>query len=747
MEDKTEDPTPQKMSELNSLSYRPKIILKHHKEEKGQLSNLANIKVILIEIILYTIYITINCMIVYKLYSRKEDGKHSWQYGVIMVLIHWVPALTLIPNELYYKTELVPSTNYFMLALETSICVLLFPLLPIFLYGKHITSSQSKYLARLDTITSLNQIIFTSLHMILLIFLTMRGHLYQGEEVTCILNGFDRSGCIMFPVLVNAIISAVLYIKSSFYILLKEPNHESTVKLMPWLISTLLFRTTSFAYIVVYVDYWAIIPISGILLVMTIQQGWVAQYEENNNLFSSDNTEHSKEFKGHYALIWSGRKWIHKGLDHSEKQFRDTDSHSKLSYILKGSLRIVAPIFSGITGSKAIKNTLIDNVLIILIISQIFSLINYVDYFQYEESILSNTELIKITIFLLCYGIFSPFLVLLNSNGFSKIFQYVCSFVFLIVIVVIPILLCNSKPLKLSGDNLKIFIIKNNSSGYFLDVLANLESSKYNLGHKYKTSNIYWDTTCKDDAIHNKTLLLINLLNKDCMSLLNKRNNISVPIMSIYDANIHRSSSKKVSRPNLHYLSSYIHLVMAGNVDHIYIGNLTYMLSVVKENTFCSSTTNVELTRKRKKNCQQYKYLTYETDIYEMQCVEIMGSKYTIDVSCNTKFNSSFNILRNETKIKPRPLLSDNGLTYNSCCLNKTYSVQIFGDCYRPQLIFLQYKSISFNEKSSCEKDFNQWNIGYLYLGHCLYRLEYRSPCDQKEVKYPICAGFKCINV
>ena len=210
---------------------RSKIILKHNKtllsnkEEKRQLCNQDIIRIIMIEIILHTIYITTSFMIAYKLmYSRKEDVTHSWQYGVIMLIIQWLPAFALIPNEIYYETELVPSSNYLKLAAQTFICVILFPVLPLILNGKHIISSESKYFARLDTINSLNQVIFTSLHLTLLIFLTMRGHLNNEDEPACILNVNETSACILIPVLVAVTISMILYIKASSHLLTKESN-------------------------------------------------------------------------------------------------------------------------------------------------------------------------------------------------------------------------------------------------------------------------------------------------------------------------------------------------------------------------------------------------------------------------------------------------------------------------------------------------------------------------------------------
>ena len=127
--------------------------------------------------------------------------------------------------------------------------------------------------------------------------------------------------------------------------------------------------------------------------------------------------------------------------------------------------------------------------------------------------------------------------------------------------------------------------------------------------------------------------------------------------------------------------------------------------------------------------------------IYEQQCVEIMNKNHSINVVCNS-FNSSFRVRKNGTEIEQNTI-NNNKMHYSSCCINKTYLVRSFGDCLLFNVLFVD--SVKFLEKGLCdEEDFSLWNTAYKYTDNCLYKIQYKSPCDHYDVKHPACFSFQC---
>ena len=456
------------------------------------------------------------------------------------------------------------------------------------------------------------------------------------------------------------------------------------------------------------------------------------------------NAKQRGELKGPYAMIWNGQKWIWRGLDQQQINIneQDNDSSDKISFMLKGFIRAIAPLFSENNNFKLIKHSFIENVIIICVMTPIFLFVNYVDYFRYEQNILINEDYNLLSIFLLCFGLCSPFLVLLNY--FGKIIQNICSIVVFVVFTLIPVILIMSKTQMESLTDLHIFTIQTNSNGPFVDILASFESSQSYLEEKYKTSDIYWDTTCKDTSFVDKSLLFVNLMNSNCMHLVND-NNITVPIISVDDVNKQRLSSPKKTKFNLHYLESSLlmknsNINVSENTNYIFIGNLSYIIYVLEKNMVCSLSKYVELTMIKTYKCKPYKYLSHDGMVYEQKCIEIMNLNQSINVFCD-RFNSSFRLRKNGIKIEPNTLSIDN-MGYTSCCINNTYLVRSFGDCILSNVINVD--SMEFHEKGLCGKGFSQWNIGYRYLDNCLYKVEYKSSCNQYNIKYPGCFGLQC---
>ena len=696
-----------------------------------------------IDILLYLTFISTNFYLAYTNYYSNSNNNESWKYGVYLIIILWLPAFILVPNEIFFHTALVKTCNLQILAVKTILGISIFPVLPLVLQTAALRNEDEKYLARFKTINCLNQIIFTSLHLVLLIFITMKGQVHPEDQGVCDIQSLEYS------MVLSALTSIILYVKSVSHLLSKDKNAERNIfYLTPWITSALMFRTSSYALILNYMDYWATIPLTIIFIVFTLQQGKESMEENTDILKLKENTKHTE---GPYAMIWKGHEWTCIGLNQQQinLKYQISDTSDKLSFLLKGFINTFAPMFyDNCTNLKAVISDLMRNGLITLTIVTIFVFVNLVGYLQYSQIILSDTDFNKLATFLVCYGLFSSILLILGFDYSVKFVQSICTIVLLfIVIVVIPVFACSLMCASRPKHSFQLFVIKSNSSGAHINILATLKSSQSNLEGKYETSDIYFDATCKRKVFHDKALLFVNLRNSDCIKIANVVNNtaslLSVNHEQTYKTSLPQALIQQLSYVNLDMNFSKLQDIIYAE-GYVFVSNTSYLsfLSNQLKNTSCSSSTDVELKPIIENLCTPGKYLNEGASIFENICTDIMGFNHAVTMNCGY-YNSSFALLNNGIELQSTELLNDFGDIYESCCLNETLSVQLYGDCKFWTSDNLN--NIIYNELGICDKRyFFQENIGYSFRKGCLSRISYISPCKKPFEAFNNCKGFTC---
>ena len=234
-------------------------------------------------------------------------------------------------------------------------------------------------------------------------------------------------------------------------------------------------------------------------------------------------------------------------------------------------------------------------------------------------------------------------------------------------------------------------------------------------------------------------------MNSNCMHLVND-NNITVPIISVNDSNKHRPSSPRITNTNLYYLkNSLMNKSFVANISEnfsfLFIGNISYIIYIVEKHAFCSTSNNVELEIMENNNCKPYKYLTSESFVYELQCISLLGTNHTTNVLCN-RFNQNLTLSKEGVQLETKKLVDVHGTNYETCCFNQTHSLQFFGDC---KLTNLKTNDETLYEKEgSCNKNNNQWNIGFLKRKSCLLKISYKSLCNKMNKMHPMCFNINC---
>ena len=177
--------------------------------------------------------------------------------------------------------------------------------------------------------------------------------------------------------------------------------------------------------------------------------------------------------------------------------------------------------------------------------------------------------------------------------------------------------------------------------------------------------------------------------------------------------------------------------------NEFFIGNLSFILSVVKKKFTCSLSKNVELQRN---NYIMYahKFLNETGYIFEKHNFVIDGVVHSVDICCrDARFNSSYVPVLNQLLLKPLNLFTANRKNITWCCLNKKYYLQFYGKCAMSIPNSLE-SIIYFDEKSSCDTIHNMINTGYYFHNSCLVKASFYSECNNPNKKTSSCLGFPC---
>ena len=688
----------------------------------------AAIKSILFDFILLMIYMFINSALIAKLnWSAKSSDEDPClvPYEVLSIILPWIPGLVFSTSrELRNYLHILEIQNW---VVNQIFYLLLFP---VFIFISLLRNHENnKVFVCLQTFSCASQIITSSLHLVLVIFMTLRGVLSDGEDhVTYIL------------VAASAIISVTMYLKGSIPLL---KGIENTICLLPWLTSRLLFRASAYAYIMTFLGYWAAIPLTVYTLLLVTHQVW----KDVERQFLSKND--GLMVKGPYAVIWTGSNWRRKYL-HNQYKVSDQLPSTEMSAFAKSIVRILSPVIVD-DWQLPPGFGLVEHLILLLTIGIIVLIVNYVNTFQYAMNILDYDSFMLLSLCIVCFGITAPCSLLLTKNNSIslKLIMNTLSILLIGAIITIASLICHKILVSKSKSECVLFSIDKNATSSFVNVLGHIQSTCELIEGGYANTDVFLNFECNDTLVEDfdYSLFIMDLENIRCLDLINSHN-ITQPVFDVSNSKKLRNSSPLWKKKNLFFVKSNnvsdTKQTLNSFVD-VFVSNKSYTSSLNEKigGLKCSDKSlNVEISKhKMNISCVPFKFIAnINAWIYQQFCLNIFGFKQKLVKQC-FEFNSSHIPTSNNLVLKANTINSD-GKEYKSCCLETSYVVQSYGKCNRFDKQFLGL--VKFNERGICLKDFSFWNYGFYYLNDCLFRIEYKSLCDQLHVKIPSCYGVQC---
>ena len=373
------------------------------------------IKTFVIHVVLESVFIFLNLLLGSLLLLENTTGSPKFWYAVLILVLPWIPSIFLVNRKIL--NQILPEKNAIFKLIGITIFFILFPIISILIHllvllGKVKNPAIVKNLLKL---THIKVLLHTSIFCIVIVFVTIRGMLKFDN--TCIVDDLGRSACIIYPAGITFILSFILNIKSSC-------DYSGTDNLIKYT-TNLIFRITSYAVTVSYLDYWSNIPILLMFLV-TIALSY-------NSKGKSDNDEDDIDAK--YGLMWVANEWVLVQPEQENCQNNmSTFNNIKYSdnFIVKIILQMILPQDKSIA--------IILNFILVLVLLIIMYLINCDIMFNYEFSILNNKVFNYLMISMLIAGLLSNILNwFCNKIKVQKFCQIMFSF---LIFMYFPILLC-----------------------------------------------------------------------------------------------------------------------------------------------------------------------------------------------------------------------------------------------------------------------------------------------------------------
>ena len=634
-----------------------------------------------------------------------------------LILLLWTPGAVIVPQELYQQTKQVNlKPNTCQLLVKGLGSLISFPSIIVLSHFKFFWKSADTGHSTTSPVVEINAIVIGFLNVTVLLVVALHDQ-FDNED-----NVID---CL---IIVTMAVSMVLYLRGSTE-LLAETFSNNKINLLPFLTATMVFRTFAFAVILVNLSYLSIVPIAGLIIASLAKQGLKTSEENEGFCYNGDGE------KCVYATVWTGRKWTRKYL---QNQFvQEKGGHgSDNSMIFRSFVRLVAPLFGNKDKYKETKSVLIENILIVMVLIISISFVSFVmPAVQASTIISSQGKLLNIILIVASFGIISP--CLLHINGCNLIVQLLRSTLILLVILIslVFLIFLSTSPERNSYQSY-LFTISSNSSGIHVDILARLDGNK-NFEEVHDAADIIWDVTCSSETdFKSKTLIFADFQNSACRKLLKTGSNAT--ILSI---NEQQFKSSRVNVVNDDFILEKINK----SLDYLYIGNLTYIMSIARENAICSSSLEIELNP-TSKPCSQYKYISNISMIRERQCLKIDNELYDLDVNCNATIDSSYVPMLNGMKANAKVLYYASERKFTSCCLNDTYAIKLFGKCKTADFS-VTTENLTFHQKP-CQEDFYQHlNIGYMYQDECLTKISFQSACNSPKNILSTCYRINCNDV
>ena len=661
--------------------------------------------------------------------------RENVHHGIIIFCLLWIPGVIMILHELYYDSILTRSSTIGMRILAITMGMIFYPTLPVFLYLSFLYKpKEMEYIQRLRIVQNFNLHLHSSMHLILLIVLLLQDQL--SEDTACLVDSLGRSACLAVPVLLNIVLTVIMQVTSSLNLQTESKRAISAViNCSLYTTPTIIFRIFSFALIITYIDMWAVIPICSIIFLHILLQGYNSNYMKDNSETQNQEAEDvdgMHNYQHNYALIWSGSEWTCEP-NNFEKLDADT--------IYESEMKNISPILLGIQSSIIYVHRYHDDIswsllccyfgngLILINLSVIYVLVNYVETFNYTSNILSN-ELFNFLFILLClYAILSPLLLLITKYSFISLRKSILSLFMLCIVLMFPYFCWIIMKTTLIVNTVYFFTINSNQNTSIVTSHTVFPGENMMFNEKYGISEIYFDINCTEKELNAK-LLFVNRSSPACKIVIENTEGF---IFSVEYQNLYRSSSPLFS--NRIKLKGFIALRQnVLKIGTMYVNDKVPDINNVKAYFTCSSDSSIELIEDIKdvKNitCSNKKFMTRSGLIFENRCVEIDGLHFKKQVPCKTLLDPKFYL--NGESLNQFSIISENGKSNFVCCINSTHSLKKFGHC--ESQTFNDWKFQIPDYKLDECNDYQEQNmISYILHDNCLLSIFYKVYCEEKE--------------
>ena len=220
--------------------------------------------------------------------SEWEIQWTTFPYGLIVLGLVWLPGIPIFIHIVSFK-----SFEYFGVSQESRLLKVLsfflfIPFIPTLMYVKMLlmknrlkSSKEKQYFHNFEKMTkelkSLTGATESTAQFIFLLWLMLRGILSlpwdQPLSSSCVQDSLGRVACLPSIPMASMLFSILSILKSVFdlntFPVVSSPFHSMTrTKLsihvafgyFPFYLGNIIFRMTSYAFILTYIDYWSIIP-------------------------------------------------------------------------------------------------------------------------------------------------------------------------------------------------------------------------------------------------------------------------------------------------------------------------------------------------------------------------------------------------------------------------------------------------------------------------------------------------------
>ena len=678
------------------------------------------LRLLLVEVCAVTIHLLMIYFLAANLFMENQSLAGR-KYGIFLFILPWLPSIIIIPHEIYYNSCLVKCYNRWVSAL---IGVLVFPILPIMIFLKMVNTKEDlDYVHRFIRLHDIRNIIVMNINLIVNLLLVVQDASNYSTDA-CLSDDLGRLACVSSPLILNSMLSVFLLLFSgiSNYLYIKPTGliHENivqTLQFFPFLISDVMFKVGTYAYIFAYIDYWASIPMICLLFSNIITYGYFHSIEIPDAKDDADGRDAGGDAA--YVLIWTGNQWMHSKSSKDSSEKTEIKSYQKLSPKLKGviSLFLHFPIDKPIISVKwSIFCSYLSCAILSAAVIVIYILVNYITSYNYFQNKLNNDKFNRVTLLLLTFSACHPLFLILTKRNFYCILK-IC-FGFILFVFLISMTISINFMVYFNEVNSKIFIYTLSSTSNVTSInTAEIQYNAIDLQDRYNTGQIYWDLSCQNKVSANKSLLFIN---NECDIIFK---NLTLPYIIVEHKDLRSSSPKYRTITYKQFKNIKEFVMLTGN---LFTSTIKPSPDLLKKHVNCSNSSVVHINYSGHKKLTS-KYMDNSGHITENIVIFLDSVAADVYVSCYSLLPSLKFVLK-EQELTPFPLSISKKESSNVCCLNNTHSLSLFGSCKEKDLL---RPSQSHSYKlGKCSRLNTQDFVSLHLMGSCLHYIFFRSLCS-----------------